>query len=171
MKNKWFKDNVPASISDVVCRISIVLDEENVVVHDFLSQLDVDYDNLEEELEVTPSVFAYWTFVLAEAESQLAIIERNVKYKRGLLYNALLTEYDDKTSDLKSKGYAPDRLPQWQAKELVESDEDLNREEMKLILAKRNFAKVRAIVDSIKMKAEHLRSLAGFKRQEKFNSK
>lgn len=169
--NKWFEENIPSKISDIICRISLQLDGENVMVADFLAQLDIDYDNLEEELEESPSVYAYWTFILSEAEAQLSIIERNVKYKRGLMYTAIFKEYDEQTQSLKGKGHSPDRIPQWQAKELVESDEEINKEEMRLILARRNYTKIKAIVDSIKMKAEHLRSLAGFKRQEKYNSK
>lgn len=165
--NNWFKDNIPTKISDIVCRISLQLSGENVMVDDFLAQLDINYENLEEELEISPSIYAYWVFVLAEAEAQLNIIERNIKYKRGLLYSAIVSEYDKKVADIKGA----DRVPQWQAKELVESDEDLNKEEMRLILARRNYIKIRAVVDSIKMKAEHLRSLAGFKRQEKYSSK
>jgi len=168
--NKWFDENIPANISDIVCRISLELAGENVI-SDFLAQLDIEYENLEEELEISPSVYAYWTFILAEAEAQLNIIERNIKYKRGLLYSALFSTYDEKTIDLKNAGHTPDRIPQWQAKEMVESDDGLNKEEMRLILARRNYTKIRAVVDSIKMKAEHLRSLAGFKRQEKYSSK
>lgn len=163
--NKWADKNIPKDIIDIVCRINILLDDKNVAAHDAMAQLDINYDALEEELETSPSVYAYWSFILAEAESQISIIERTVKHMRGLLYTSLNEEFEKKS---KAAGTS-EKLTQWQAKELVEADESLNREEMKLILAKRNYSKIRAIVESVKMKSDHLRSLSGFKRQEKTN--
>ena len=49
---------------------------------------------------------------------------------------------------------------------LLQSDQRIVDLESKLIIANRTLSKMFAIVDAIKMKSEHLRSLAGFKKQE-----
>ena len=50
--------------------------------------------------------------------------------------------------------------------EIVEADDTMLALQSKLMIAERALSKLYGFVDSLKMKSEHLRSLAGFKRQE-----
>ena len=50
--------------------------------------------------------------------------------------------------------------------EIVEADDKILELQTFLMLAQRSLGKLYGFVDAIRMKSEHLRSLAGFKRQE-----
>lgn len=159
----WIKDNIDKDISNILCEIELIVIKDGKKVklktRDFRPDLDVDYDNLEAQLEEIPSQHAFWSLLLAEQESELSILERKNKFKRAQITEQILDEA--KKNNVK--------LPRWEMDELLEAHSDVGIVEMKLILAKRNKLKLKAVVDSLKMKSESLRSLAGFKRQEKSN--
>lgn len=166
--NEWFSKSIPPEIADVICKIKLSIndgeDKKQLTFGDVITNLDIDYDALEQQLEEMPGAFTYWCFILAEAETQVALLERTAKYKRGLLQEAIIDKFTEKTDSIKGADKLP---PQWQIKEMIEADKDINEVEIRYIIAKKNYAKIKAIVEGYRMKSEHLRSLAGFKRQEK----
>jgi len=166
--NEWFNKNIPPEVADVICKIKLSVndgeDKKQLTFSEVISSLNIDYESLEKQLEEMPGMFAYWCFISAEAEAQVALLERTVKYKRGLLQEAIIDKFNEKSDSIKNSDRTP---PQWQIKEMIEADKDINEAEIRYIIAKKNQSKIKAIVEGYRMKSEHLRSLAGFKRQER----
>lgn len=172
MSEAWSISDLPESLKDIVCKINLYVkdsdgEKKSIVNHDFVEKLVVNYDALEDELEQLPGIFAFWSALLAEAEEQYNLKKRKAEYKRSQLYDALIGIYDEESKKIKdATGQGIDNIPQWKAKVMVESDKGLNKTEIEVILAKKQYLKIKTIVEALKMKSEHMRSLAGFKRVE-----
>ncbi len=152
----WFAKNVEEDIAKAVVRLSIKLPNRTNIDRDFRPDVEINYDQLETQLEEVPSIFSFWSSVLAEQRAVSTAMERKVKLRRAVLTNSLIE--DAKANNIK--------IAQWQVETLMESDKDLGDFETASIIANRNLSKLFAIVDAIRMKSEALRSLAGFKREE-----
>lgn len=152
VENKWFEDHIDPDVAKAVIRLSVKLHNDSSIDRDFRPDVHIDYDNLEEQLEIQPSLYAFWSSVLSEQRASVAKIERIIKARRGIIARKLIAEQPD--------------ITKWKLEEVAESDKELNRLEGKLIQQKRTESKLFAIVDALKIKTEMLRSLAGFKRIE-----
>lgn len=151
----WFDENLGDDLANQLIKIKITVNDQKVE-RDVRPDVIIDYDQLERQLEETPSMFVFWSMLLAEAKKEVATLERVIAVRRGqvtreLLDAAKVENVKTRASDIES---------------LMESDQRIIDLESKLILANRTLSKMFAIVDAIKMKSEHLRSLAGFKKQE-----
>jgi hypothetical protein len=94
--------------------------------------------------------------LLAEAKKAVATLERVIDIRKGQVTKELL--------DAANKDGVKTRASDVEL--LLKTDESLIELESKLLIANRTQSKMFAIVDAIRMKSEHLRSLAGFKKQE-----
>jgi hypothetical protein len=151
--NKWFSINVDKEVADIVIRLKVRLaGRDGTFNRDFRPDINIDYDDLESQMEEIPSIFAFWSSILSEQRAQTAMLERSIKMARGKIFRALM-EGDGS-------------IPKWKVDEHIDGDDDINKLEGKLIIEKRKESKLFVIVDSLKMKSDSLRSLAGFKRQE-----
>lgn len=150
--NAWYEQNIDDDIANIVIRLNIKLNDRTEITRDFRPDVEIDYDNLEGQLQEAPSIFSYWAMVLGEQRAVVARIERMVDVKRAFIIQEILEKNDS--------------IPKWKVDELVEVDKSVNTLETRLITAKRTETKLYNIVEALKMKSEHLRSLAGFKRQE-----
>jgi hypothetical protein len=112
------------------------------------------------DLQQTPQAFAFWAAVYSEQKAVVAKLERKAKRRRAIMYQTIIEE---------TKKEQWPKVPEKIFKELVEKDEELLKIELSLTLANRTMGKLFNIVDAIKMKSDHLRSLAGFKREEQRN--
>lgn len=153
----WFEENINPDIAKALVRLKVDLGDGRVIERDFRPDLKIDYETLEEDLQHTPQSFAFWATVYSEQKAVVAILERTAKRRRAILYEMIIDE---------SRQDKWPKVPEKIFKELAEKDENLLRIELKLALANRTMGKLYNIVDAIKMKSDHLRSLAGFKRQE-----
>lgn len=156
MSNDWIDQNIPEDVIGVVVRVHVKLSGGKEISRDFRSDLNIDYDSLEDQLRTTPSIYAYWAMVLSEQKTVVGVLDRKIKRRRAIVADTVI-----KTA--KAQGT---KLSATDVKELVESDEDLEKIEAEYLIAQRASGKLYHIVEAIKMKSEHLRSLAGFKRQE-----
>jgi hypothetical protein len=157
----WFTQNIPEDIASRVIKIKISLGKNKFVERDFRPDLHIDYETLEQDLESMPQMYAYWAMVLSEAKAEVAKLERISKRRRAVITDTILKEA--------KKGDVP-RVAEKVFRDLVEKDEKLLGIESRLILANRTMGKLWNIVEAMKIKSEALRSLAGFKRQEKRDS-
>jgi hypothetical protein len=152
----WFSKNVPEDLATRIIKIRVNLGKE-IVEKDFRPDLHIDYETLEQDLEAIPQIFAYWAMVYSESKAEVAKLDRMVKRRRAMVMETILQEAKKNEMPKVSKDIF---------KELIEKDEKLTAIELKLLLANRNMGKLWNIVEAMKIKAEALRSLAGFKRQE-----
>lgn len=155
----WYESNVPEDIAKQLITLRFPV-QDGVVERDFRPDVEIDYDDLVRQLEETPAMFSFWANLLAEVRKQVAVLERKIKRRKGEVTRTLLDEARSK--DVKLRGD--------DVRDLIEADDQLNKFEAELIMANKHLSKLFAITDAIKMKSEHLRSLAGFKRQEQRDS-
>jgi hypothetical protein len=149
---KWFTTYIPQEVQDgTLFRFEVKVAGQKFSV-DLRADLDVDYTAVEEQLEDTPAIFSYWSTIYAELKSQTAIMERRIKARRGLLASELLKEVT------KAGGKVTDK----QMNTVIEGDEELNRMETALIVLEKHTGKMYFMLQAIQMKAENLRSLSGF---------
>lgn len=152
----WFNRNIEDTIAKIVVRIKASINGQKID-RDFRPDVHIDFEDLEENLMETPQIFAYWAMVYSEQRSEVAKIERVLKRRKSELKRQMIREA--------AKNEIP-RVTDKTMNELIENDETVIKLEAQLILANRTAGKLYNIVEAIKMKSEHLRSLAGFKRQE-----
>lgn len=152
----WINDNIDEPISEYLLKLSVSLPNKTTVERNFIADVSIDYTNLEEQLADIPSIYAFWSMILAECKKQSAVLDRYIARKKASLMR-----------DLYDAGKAQDkRIRKEDIEDLVESDDELNELEVKRIASERQVSKLFAIVRALEMKAECMRSLAGFKKQE-----
>ena len=156
----WFTKNVPEDLANRIIKIRINLGTQKqprLIEKDFRPDLHIDYETLEQDLEAIPQIFAYWAMVYSESKAEVAKLDRIAKRRRAMVTDAILQEAKKSEMPKVSKEIF---------KDLVDKDDKLIEIELRLVLANRNMGKLWNIVEAMKIKAEALRSLAGFKRQE-----
>lgn len=155
MKN-WFDANLDKGIRNLLLRVEITLQSGEQISRDFSLDLGIDYETLEEELQITPSIYAFWSAVLAEQKFNVSILDSQLKYLCATKANLVLEKCKESNMSLRRSDIS----------DIVESDEEIVVNRAKLAIEQRSLSKLFAAVQSLQMKSEHLRSLAGFKRQE-----
>ncbi len=153
--SNWFSENLGDDLSKQLIRIKVDVDGQTIE-KDIRPDVTIDYEYLEEQLVETPSIYVFWGTLLAEYRKQVAILERALKVRRGEVTRELLNEANKTGVKIRASD----------VNDLIEADEKVNSLEAKLIIVNKTLSKLFCIVESIRMKSEHLRSLAGFKKQE-----
>ena len=156
----WFEQNVPEDVAKRIIRLKVDLGNNQIIEKDFRPDLRIDYETLEQDLETIPQAFAYWAMVYSEAKAECAKLDRIAKRRRAIITSMILEE---------AKSNEMPRIAEKVFRDLVEKDPKLLKIEARIILANRTMGKLWNIVEAMRIKAEALRSLAGFKRQEQRN--
>jgi hypothetical protein len=125
-----------------------------------LPDLDLDYDILENQMQDIPAQYAFYAAIYSELRLMVAKAERNFKVRKGEATQFV-------TDRAKEAGT---RLSVESIKMIVEADEELAKADMRLGKVQMLCGKMYHMLESIKMKSELARSLAGFKRQEQEQS-
>jgi len=144
-----------------IFKFNISITPEQDVSIDMLADLGMDYNNIQEELEEMPSVYAYWAAMYSEVKEQCAVLERRIKARRGALAKALVNKFTREQVRLTDK----------QLTAVIESDKVLNELEEKKERMNKQTGKLYYMIQAIQMKSDNLRSLAGFARQEMYTQK
>jgi len=155
----WVAHNVPKELINAIYKIRVDLQNGKIIERNFSTDLTIDYEILEEQLAETPAAFALWSSVLAEQRFVVAKLERLIARRRAKVCN--------NAREVAEEGA---KLHKYVLDEIVEGDDEILKLQGQLMIANRSLSKLYGIVDAMKMKSEHLRSLAGFKRQEMRNS-
>ena len=151
----WYGENVNDDVAKQVITLRFPV-QDGVIERDFRPDVEIDYDNLIKQLEETPAMFSWWATLLAEVRKNVAVLERKIKRRKGEVTRELLDAAKNEGTKLRRDDVL----------DLIEADDLVNKYEAELIMANKHMSKLFAITDALKMKSEHLRSLAGFKRQE-----
>jgi len=158
---KWFDEYVPSEVANsTLFKFKIKIGPSQVIEVDMRSDLEVDYKIVQDQLEDTPSEFAYWAAIYSELKLQVNKLERQIKAKRGKLIDKAVKE----------AAQANVRLTDKQVQAIIEADKELNVLEAKLMLMNKHCGKMYFMVEAIRMKSDNLRSLAGFARIEMSSS-
>jgi hypothetical protein len=117
----------------------------------------VDFDLLEDQLQETPEMIAFWDMLLAEIKIRVEAISHAIRVQRGKITSRIINEAQAKQLDVKST----------ELKELINADPAMIQLELKLISAKKSEEKLKVVVEAATRKFDALRSLSGFKKVEK----
>jgi hypothetical protein len=160
--SNWVGETIPTDIAESeLLRFNVTLPNKKVMAIDMLACTELDYNMLEEQMADISSQFSFFAAVYSQLKYQCTIREKALKAKRGRLFDTFLKTAAAQTT----RPPAADTL-----KIIVEGDKGLINLEQELAGIQRDTGKVWYLVEALRMKADMLRSLAGFKRQEKFES-
>ncbi len=153
---RWFKENVPVEVSDSqLFKFAISIGSgptPQIINVDLTADLDVCYELVQQQLEEVPSQYVFWGSIYSELKLQCAKFERQIKGKKGQVTDRILKEAAAQSIKITDK----------QVNAIIESDIQLQELELKLAIYERNTGKVWFVVQALQMRADSLRSLAGF---------
>lgn len=143
-------------IKDTLFKIRVKLPGGKTLDHDFSGDFTPEYERLEEQLEETPQMLAFFGAVLSEQKHICNVLELKIARRRAVVSEDARTVA--RKADMKIAKYVLD--------EIADGDNELLKLQTELLVSQRTLGKLYYFVDSIRMKTDNLRSLAGFKRQE-----
>ena len=159
----WIEEHVSKDVADYLFNIKINALPQRIglVQRDVRPDVSIDYELMEEELAETPEMLAFWDLLLVEQSTKVASLKRQGIVKRSSVAQRIIEAgniggYDTRRSDLE---------------DLVEADDGVIDLDAQLIMEQRIEGRLKVVVNSIKVKSEHLRSLAGFKRTERHETR
>lgn len=154
----WFEDHVPPElITSSLFRFVITTSTGVKVNVELTKDIDITYEDVELQLKRTPAQYTYWAVVYSEARAMISVIERRIKVRKAKLAEETskqLTEAGIRVTD-KYIGL------------IIEGDDVLEKLETALIVANKNAGKLYHMLLAIGVKADNLRSLSGFKKQDR----
>lgn len=152
----WITDSIENSVADYLFNIKIELPNRTLFQRDVRPDVAIDFDDLEKQLVELPEQLVFFDMILAEQRAKVATIEARKEATRG-----------DLTAEIQEKARLNGiKLSVQTMKEIAQADDRMIEIESKIINETRKEHKIRALVNALQRKSEHLRSLAGFKREE-----
>lgn len=149
---KWFEAYVPEEVTNSsIFKFSVKLNNQTIDVN-ITADTSVDYDAIQTELEDIPSQFIFYAALYSELKQYVTVLERRIKVTRGRIVQTLMDEANKEGVRITDK----------QLTTLVEADDNLNKLESVLSHYQKHTGKLYFMVEALKMKAECMRSLAGF---------
>lgn len=154
----WINKNVNEDVANYLFNIKLdcLPDRIGVYQRDVRPDVEICFENLEQQLQDTPEMLAFWDLLLAEQRALRARLERKRDTVRAYVRKTIIKDCNDKGLSLTRDDI----------KEIINADKDLIEYESRIITETRKEERVRAVVKTLQNKSEHLRSLAGFKREE-----
>lgn len=150
----WF-DGLPDELSNCLIKLKIYLPDKDIE-YDFRPEVTLVYDQLEKQLEDCPQQFVFWSVIYAEQKAKVSVLERELMMVKSRAERQISAEL--RKSNVK--------LGRAEINAIIELNETVHNVACQLIEEEKRLYKLKAMVEAIKMKSEHLRSLAGFKREE-----
>jgi hypothetical protein len=148
----WWEKEIPEDIAEVLIVLKVKINGREVT-RDWRKDCNIDYDKLEDDLTNMSSIYSFWTSVLADARKNLRITEFAIDIRKSKVLREIKVPEGVKMT-VADKG------------SIVTLDPEMAQLIAKQIELENIVQKLFGIVDSLKMKADNLRSLAGFKRAE-----
>lgn len=155
--SKWW-DSIDSDLKDIIIKLRIRLSGKEID-RNWTEDLSLDYENLDEDMEKMPSIFAFWSAVLAEARREKNIIEMKLDIRRSKVMDSI--------KSIIKEGV---KMTNQDKDDLVNVDSDYVKLRTELINVDTTVSKLFGIVDSLKIKADNLRSFSSMKRAELQNS-
>ena len=158
---KWAARNVPEKLLESnLFRFKVKFLNGHEAEIDLMADLGIDYEDLEQTLEEAPVQYMYWAAVYSELKSTVTFLEAKVARRRAVVTKEVADQY--RVGGIK--------LTDKQLLILIEADDKLAKLQFELAMAHKNAGKLWHMVEATRMRSEHCRSLAGFKRQDKEQS-
>jgi len=155
----WIEQNVDPKIIAYLFNIKIndLPNDLGSYQKNIAPDLVVNYEMIEEQLAETPEMMAFWNMLLAEQKIKVEVIERQIRAQRGKITEKLLEQSRQEKVEIRST----------ELKELINSDGTIQQWETKLLRERKAEERLKVVSESLKYKFDSLRSLSGFKKEEK----
>jgi hypothetical protein len=155
----WIEQNVDPRINAYLFNIKIndLPNDLGSYQKNIAPDLVVNYEMIEEQLAETPEMMAFWNMLLAEQKIKVEVIERQIRAQRGKITEKLLEQSRQEKVEIRST----------ESKELINSDGTIQQWETKLLRERKAEERLKVVSESLKYKFDSLRSLSGFKKEEK----
>jgi hypothetical protein len=155
----WIKNNIQEDVANYLFNIKInsLPTRIGLFQRDVRQDIDISFDDLEKQLEETPEMIAFYDQLLAEQRMKLNVLLRRKDILRGRITKQMLEEA--RNTDVKVRST--------DLKDMINADPTLIDLDKDIIVESRIEEKVRSVVRVLQIKSEHLRSLAGFKKEER----
>lgn len=153
----WLDENVSKEISDYVYNIKIKVGNRSPLITNIKKLLEINYEEIETDLEHLPSILYFFESLLSDQKIVVSTLEYKYESSKSQFFSKMIEKAE--TDNIK--------LSVTMIKELVCSDENVLKTAVERIIEQQKLERLRAIVNCLVKKSEHLRSLAGFKREEK----
>lgn len=162
MSKGWIDENIEPDIANYLfnIRVTLPLKNESTFQRNVIPDLKIDFDMLEEQLTQTPEMIAFWNMILAEQKARVEAIERRIKTVRGQVWESIIKDSRDRDVDIRSTDI----------KEIINTDQSIMNLEIESIRERKKEDKIKAVADALVKKFDALRSLSGFKREERRSS-
>jgi hypothetical protein len=158
---QWFQDHVPLDLANsTLFKFNVKLQNGTSIDINLAEDVDINFDILEEQHERIPAQYVYWAAIYSELRCAVSVTELKMRSRRQAVLRRVLNEFHERNAKTTDK----------QTAALIDGDPELVKLEAELAILQRNCGKVYHMVEAIKLRSEHCRSLAGFKRQEKEQS-
>ena len=158
---RWVRSNISETVAtSQIFRFKVRFFNGHEEEVDLFGDIDIDYDLLEDHLETIPAQYMFWAAFYGELRSMVAIAEMKVDRRKASLTKQILQDFKDKAIKLTDK----------QLINLIAIDDNLAKFQVELASIQKKTGKVYHMVEAIRLRSEHCRSLAGFKRQDKEQS-
>ena len=153
----WIRENIDPKIVEYLFLIKI----DNIPNYggyqrDTAEDLSIDFELLEQQLQDTPQMIAFWNALFAEQKIKVEVIERQIKILRGKIVKKILD--DSRISGVEMRST--------ELREVINADEELIKLDATLLKARRSEERLKNVVESLIRKFDALRSLSGFKKSE-----
>lgn len=160
-KPAWFEGKIDDDIFESsLFQLNLVLPSGKQVLVHLANDIDIDYEQLETLLCEIPSQYVFWASLYSEIKMRVAVIETKIRKRKKIVASATMAKAQVDKMKFTDKQLAV----------LLEGDSDLTKLDLELAIAQKQCGKLWHMIEAIKMRSEHCRSLAGFKRQDKEQS-
>ena len=156
----WVTKNIDKSVADYIFTLRVDLPNRTLFQRDVRPDLIIDYEDLIGQLTELPEMLAFFDSLLAEQKVQVAVLEAKREAVRGDLTSEIIENARHNNVKLS--------IPT--IKDIVVGDDRMIQIQAEMILKIRTEHKLKSVVNALQRKSEHLRSLAGFKREEQRSS-
>lgn len=154
----WLADHVDDKVVKYLFNVKVNLPESvGHFCRDSSIDLYVDFDKLESQLAEIPEIIALYDILLSEQRTNVDVLSLNLTVLKATVAETAL-------KDAKTAGVDLRRMD---VKDIIDSDPNVIEVATRILIEKRKEDKLKAVVLGLQKKADSLRSLAGFKREEK----
>lgn len=153
----WVDKNINSDIANWLFNIRIHVPNRSLFQRDVRPDISIDYDNIEEQLIEISEIICFWDQLLAEQKSVIATLGARMDAVKAEITTELYIKSDK----------ASVKPPAYILKDLVNNDDRMIELSGRLIIESKRENKLKAVVSALQRKADSLRSLAGFKREER----
>jgi len=154
--SEWIKDNIDPDIANYLFNLRLRINDK-IFQKNVMPDLSVDFELLEEQLQDTPQMIAFWNQILAEQSCLVQVLDRRIRNKKGQIWEKTVADANSNEVAIRSTDI----------KEIINADQSVQALEIELLKEKKKEDKIKAVIDGLIKKFDALRSLSGFKRDER----